>query len=331
MFAILGAGILFIFHDGASAATLAFAISCFVGMIPAFWELWKYRAGIRNEGDPLTQSTMWKRVAPFAIWMWATNLLCNLIEVSDRYMLLHWSNLSPDLAQGSVGQYHCGRVVPLLLVSVAVMLAGVLIPYLSQAWEAGNKSKVTKQINWSVKLMSISFTAGGVVVLISSPILFNWILQGRYNGGLSVLPLTLVYCIWLGLMTIAQDYLWVAEKGKWATLVCAAGLVVNILLNMILIPLIGLQGAVIGTACGNATLVVLIILLNHRFGCRADAGIWLCVALPLVLLLSTPLAVMAMTMMSLICISTNLILNAEEKSDLRSIAREKLGKFLPAN
>ncbi len=329
MFAIVGTGILMVWDDGASAATLAFAISCLAGMLPACWVMWKCRAGIRNGGDLLTQSTMWKRVAPFAMWMWATNLVSNLIEVSDRYMLLHWSNLSPDLAQGSVGQYHSGRVVPLLMVSVATMVAGVLIPYLSRAWEAGNKPKLTKQLNWTVKIVSIGFTTGGILVLLLSPLLFNVILQGRYNGGLSVLPLTLVYCIWFGLSTVAQDYLWVAEKGKWATLIGVAGLVVNILLNMILIPLIGLPGAVIGTACGNATLVVLVIGLNHRFGCRSDTGIWLCAAIPLILLLNTPLAVLAMVAVLVFCVFSDWILSVEEKSDLKLIFRKNVGKFLP--
>ena len=322
-FAAVGTGLLLVWDDGASAATMAFAISCLVGMVPAIWVLWVYRDGIRNDGVPLTQSKMWKRVAPFAIWMWTTNLLSNLIEITDRYMLLHWSNLSPDLAQGSIGQYHSGRVIPLLMVSVAVMLAGVLIPYLSQAWESGERARATKQLNWSVKLASVAFTMGGVVVLLCSPFLFDCVLQGRYNDGLAVLPLTLVYCIWFAIVTIAQDYLWIAEKGKWATLISGAALVVNILMNLILIPSFGLQGAVVATACGSATLVAFVLAMNHRFGCRADIGIWFCAALPLLLLLSKALAVVAIAAVGLACLSTNLILNDEEKSDLLNKIRER--------
>lgn len=329
-FAVVGTGLLLICQDGASATTVAFAASCLIGMIPVVWVLWKSREGIVNEGEPLTQSTMWKRIAPFAIWMWATNLLSNLIEVSDRYMLLHCSNVSPDLAQSSVGQYHSGRVVPLLLVSVAAMLAGVLIPYLSHAWERGEHSKARKQLNWSFKLVALSFTAAGALFLVASPVLFDWILQGRYNGGRSILPLTLVYCIWLGLVTVAQDYLWVAEQGKWATLVTAAGLIVNVVLNLVLIPWIGLHGAVIGTACGNAVLVILIVVLNHHFGCTADRGIWLCAALPLLLLLSTPMAVLAVLIVGLATFTTEWVLTGNEKAELRIAAQNKLSRFLPA-
>ncbi|MFT5301036.1 MAG: PST family polysaccharide transporter [Mariniblastus sp.] len=329
MFAVAGVGMLMVWENGSSAATFAFGLSCLVGMVPGVWVLWKCRSGIRNDGATLTQTTMWKRIAPFAIWLWASNLLNNLFEVSDRYMLIHWSNLESGLAQGAVGQYHSGRVVPLLMVSVAAMLAGVLMPYLSQAWEAGEREKATKQLKWTVKLVSIAFTAGGVLVLLFSPILFDSILQGRYDDGLAILPLTLVYCIWFGLMSVSQDYLWVAEQGKWATLANGLGLIVNVVLNMILIPTIGLQGAVIATAIGNATLVILMTALNQRFGCKADIGIWMCLALPMLLLLSKPVAVLLMLIAGVICIGTNLILSADEKSELIRVAEDKFGKFLP--
>ena len=206
MFAVVGAAMLMTWQDRAAAATIAFAISCCIGMIPAIWILWTYRRGFIDEQDSLSHSAMWRRIAPFAIWLWVSNLLNNLFEISDRYMLIHWSNLSPELAQGSVGQYHSGRVVPLLLVSVAVMLGGLLLPYLSQSWESDNKPKVTRQLNWTVKLISLSFTAGGVLILWLSPVLFEWILQDRYDGGLAILPLTLVYCIWFSIMAARAEF-----------------------------------------------------------------------------------------------------------------------------
>lgn len=327
VFAVVGGGLLLIWKDGASAATIGFGISCGIGLTPAVWVLWKYRRSIVNEQNSLSHSTMWSRIAPFAIWLWVANLLHNLFEVSDRYMLIHWSNLSPDLAQASVGQYHSGRVVPLLLASVAAMLAGLLMPYMSQAWESGKKQRVTRQLNWTVKLISLSFTVGGVLVLWLSPILFDWILQGRYNDGLAVLPLTLVYCIWFSILTVGQDYLWVAEKGKWAVLATGFGLVTNVVINMLLIPRIGLQGAVIATAIGNATIVVLIFSLNHRYGCKTDAGIWMCALLPLILLLGPAWASWTVVAITLICFGSNLILSRQEKIEVQKSLQTQLAKL----
>ena len=324
-FAIVATLFLLTWEDSSTAATTGFAISCAIGSIPAIWILWKYREDLAGTKNRLSHSAMWKRIAPFAVWLWVSNLLNNLIEVSDRYMLIHWSSTTADLAQGAVGQYHSGRVVPLLLVSIAIVLSGALLPYMSQAWEERDKSRARNLINLAIKLTSVLFTLCGVLILLLSPILFETILQGRYTDGLAVLPITLVYCIWFSLMVIAQDYLWVAEKGKWASLGLGVGLVLNVIFNMILIPHYGLFGAVTATAVGNAAIVLIIFGANYRFGCKPDLGIWACTVIPLLLLLGKPAAIICILALLVITAKTNLILNKAEKSILFDQIRERLG------
>jgi len=323
-FAAVGILLLTCFEAKSSAATIGFAIACLLGSLPAFWVLWRGRDTINNDGETLSHSSMWKRIAPFAAWLWVSNMATNLFEVSDRYMLIHWSSGTADVAQASVGQYHSGRVVPLLLVGVAVMLAGVLMPYLSESWEKGRKDLAAKQLNWAIKLVAIFFTLGSVALMLLAPILFDWILEGRYNDGLAVLPMTLVYCIWFSLHTIGQDYLWVAEKGKWATFATALGLVVNLGLNMALIPIVGLHGAVMATAAGNLMIVVLLFCLNHRLGCKTDTGIWLCAAVPLILLLSKPLAIVAGIALLAICVGTNLFFSHAERLEILGLVKDRI-------
>ena len=324
VFAVGGVGLLWVTSWGAGAATVGFAIACVAGILPGAWVLFKYRDGLANTGDVLTHATMWKKIAPFAAWMWASNLLINLFEVSDRYMLIHWSATTAEMAQSAVGQYHSGRVVPLLLVNVAAVLGGVLMPYMSEAWESNQRHRACRQLNWTVKLVSLFFTAGGVIVLLMSPILFDWILDGRYNEGLAVLPMTLVYCIWFSLHTVGQDYLWVAEKGKWAAIATAVGLVLNIGLNMVLIPSLGLQGAVLATAGGNLIIVVTLFAMNHRWGCSTDLGIWLSPAIPVLILGGPWIATLGLLFLTAACVMTNWIFSQEEKSDLWRIVDQRL-------
>ncbi len=326
-FAVLATMLLLLWDDSASAATTGFGISCGIGALPAIWILWKYRGIFSDSGNRLPQATMWKRIAPFAAWLWVANLLNNLIEVSDRHMLIHWSNTTVDLAQGSVGQYHSGRVIPLLLVSLGAVISGALLPYMSEAWEAGKKHQAKNQVNMAIKLVSVTFTMGGALILMLAPLLFNTILQGRYNDGLGVLPITLVYCIWFSLMTIGQEYLWVAEKGKWATLAVGLGLILNVVLNMILIPHFGLFGAVFATAIGNASILTTLFLMNHYFGCQTDRGIWLCALLPLLLVTSKPVAIVATIALLAITTFSETIFSREEKTILIDTVKEKLQRF----
>lgn len=326
VFALAGSCLIWVWEDSASAAAIGYAVACIIGITPAIWVLWKFRGDIDNHGDDLGHAEMWKRIAPFAIWLWASNLCHNFFEVSDRYMLIHWSDVPADLAQGFVGQYHSGRVVPLLFVSVATMLGGVLLPFMSAHWEAGKPERAVKQLNWTVKLVSLIFTAGGIIVLLLSPILFQWILEGRYDEGLKVLPMTLVYCTWFCLFIVGQDYLWVAEKGKWAAMAIFTGLAVNIVLNMALIPSMGLKGAVLATTLGNLTNLLLIFSLNHYFGCKTDAGIWVCVATPMLLIVPPLMGIVCM--IGLVCIAweSDWFFSSEEKSEIRTALESAVEK-----
>ena len=132
-------------------------------------------------------------------------------------------------------------------------------------------------------------------------------------------------------MTVAQDYLWVAEKGKWATMASGIGLLVNVVVNVILIPKIGLPGAVIGTACGNGALVALMVLLNHRFGCSMNSGIWICSLLPLILLANPLIATGMFIAIALVCLYSNLILNHDEKQDFKKVYRLALERFIKSD
>lgn len=289
-FAGFAIGLLLVWEQGIEAVTIGFAASCLVALLPAIWYFWRNWSIVDASRLPLEPRSMWSRIAPFAAWLWVINLVSNIYEVADRNMLLHFAPVSPSEAQGLVGQYHSGRIIPLVLVSLAAMLSGILMSYMTASWERGDKKQVVQQLRWTLKLVGLGFTVIGLGVLIVSPILFDIVLQGKFNDGLAVLPLTLVYCIWYSLVTVGQDYLWCREKGKWACLAVLIGLVINVLLNLFLIPQFGLGGAVWATAISNLFALISLYLINLYYGWRPDRGICLSAILPLVLLLPINLA-----------------------------------------
>ena len=313
VFAIAGTGMLLIWDQSSAAVTYGYAIGCASAAIPAIWFLRKHHRQIVDHGEPLSQTAMWRRLAPFAIWLWFSNLFSNLFEVTDRYMLIHWSPVDANIAHGLVGQYHSGRVIPLLLLSVAAVLAGVLMPYMSAAWEKGDRKAVRVQLNWTIKLVALIFTGGGFLMILLAPLLFDYILQGRYNDGLAVLPLTLIYCIWFSLLSLGQDYMWVAEKGKMVFLAVGIGLLANFVLNWFLIPQWELWEAVVATSIANLIAVSICYLFNHWNGCRNDFGVWATLLAPLVLLMPALPGACLIAILVLAAYSTNWLFSREEK------------------
>jgi O-antigen/teichoic acid export membrane protein len=194
-------------------------------------------------------------------------------------MLVHCSGLDDVAALAQVGHYHASRIVPLLFLSVADLLAGVVLPYLTHDWETGHRERVAERLGAVLKFASLAMLAGGVAVLAVAPMLFDVAFQGRYDDGLAVLPFTLAYCTWYGLLLVGQTYLWCAERMKTGTIPLAAGLAANIVLNLLLIPTWGLTGAVIATTIATGLALAVLYFINHRVGMPIEPGVvWISLA-----------------------------------------------------
>jgi O-antigen/teichoic acid export membrane protein len=324
-FTILAILMLFVIPSGSVAVSVAFLASCLLGIFPAAWFMFGWNREVDAQAGPLAGSTLWIRLAPYALWWWLSNMIHNLFEVADRYMLIHWSSESAEVAQGVVGQYHSGRIIPLLMVGVAQMLAGLLLPFVAKAWSDGNIQRAREQLNWTIKLATFGVMAANVVLLVASPFIFNVLLLGRYNEGLAVLPVTMVYCTWFSIALVSQDFLWFSEKGKLAVGALGAGLLLNIILNGLLIPQYGLWGAVMGTSIGTVATLILLFVANARQSCRPDFGCWLAVLLPLCLLLPAYHCIALFTGMTLIAVFTNAVFDPNEKRQVRDLLAEKFG------
>ena len=326
LFTVIATALLLTMGNGTVALTIGLGLGAAVAILPAVWFLWKNRTTILGDGEPLSHKAMWLRIGPYAGWMWICNLLHNAFEVVDRYMLVHWSPVSAKTAQSFVGQYHSGRVIPIVLVGVATMLAGVLMPYMTAHWERNEKAKAQNQLNWSIKLIAIGFTFIGSCVLLFAPLLFETILQGRYNDGLAVLPLTIIYCTWFSLFIVGQDYLWVAEKGKLGVLAISFGLAANIALNATLIPPFGLWGAVWATAIANGSTLICVFALNWWIGAKPHSGCWISAVVPLMLLLPSQWCLLLLAFTIVLCGWTNAIFTDEEREQIEQLAQSVKAK-----
>ncbi len=325
-FTLLGIVLLLTPVNSAISAVASFALASLLGALPALWFLRRQRGYMATMDHPLSARVLWVRLAPYAAWWWVSNILHNCFELIDRYMLVHLGRMSAFEVQGALGQYHSSRVVPLLMVGVAAMLSGLLLPYVSAAWQAGDLRRARQQMNLTIKLSSLGMLVANVMLLALAPLLFDSVLQGKYNEGLALLPLTMVYCTWFSMLVVSQDYLWVSEKGKYAVACMAVGLAGNVALNGLLIPPFGLWGAVVATTAGNLLAVMAMFIANSRLGCPPDFGCWTGLAFPLVLLLDPWAMTGAALVVCLGCLAGRQYFSAAEQSQLREIAERRMGR-----
>ncbi|MBB3207166.1 O-antigen/teichoic acid export membrane protein [Rhodopirellula rubra] len=303
---------------GFTGLILVFAVACLLATLPGVWSLaknWKAAtgvsetpeiAGIANEtDDKISLGRMVRRLAPYAAALWMTNLIGNLFELSDRYMILHFLPLPPDalasgsadsiretMGQAAVGQYHSGRIVPMMLLSVGTMIAGVLMPYLSADWEAKKLDSVRARIGDALLAVSLVFTVGGAFAILIGPWMFDVLLQGRYSDGLNLMPLALCFCTWSALVMVGQCYLLTAEKGRAVALAMFVGLIANLVLNAILLPRFGLMGAVVATLLAHGVVMVCVWSAMVFFGYPIGSKTVMLSLLPFTLLASPWVAIL---------------------------------------
>ncbi len=304
----------------------SYCVACCIACLPGVWVLLKsFRQELAPSGS-LVQQQMWQRILPYAGALWLLNLLGNLFEVTDRYMLLHMSS-AVEVGQAAVGEYHCGRIIPNLLVSVALMLSGVLLPFVSQDWEAGNKDGVATRLRQMLVSMSAVFTVLGIAALTVAPLIFQFAFGDRYTLALGVLPIALAHATWVGLFLVIQNYLLCIEKTRSLLILSGLGLAVNIVLNALLISRFGLMGAAVATSMASLLALLLLGRLVSRLGCDLGASSLLVMILPVCLIGGPILASAVVLAIVFIVGRTNWILSGKDRADIDAAILPKLQKF----
>lgn len=312
-FAVLGTGLLLGWQRSATSAIVSYGGSCLIAVLVAAFVFRRAWRSMPVAHKPLPQRTLWDRTAPFVAWVLLGSILINLFGVIDRYMILHFSQMSANEALDVVGNYYAARVVPLLLVSIATMLATIIVPHLSHDWETGRRDLVVVRLRLFTKAFGFALFAAATAVLLFSPLLFHLGFHGKYPQGEAVLPWVLVCCTWFGLAMILQTYLLCAEKGRLVSVSLALGLALNVPLNLLLLPRLGLLGAALSATASNALLLWSVCRFNHRFGFRFDAGVSVVLVLPVLLCCGVWAAILALVAVAADAVWGDRLLAPEEK------------------
>jgi O-antigen/teichoic acid export membrane protein len=325
MFAVLGILLLIFWRCDASAVILAYGgagLICVLGASYWYRKAWKIASVAPTPTVPLeTLGTdrdggIWRKLIPFTSWLLLINMLTNLYGYTDRYLILHFSSGDYQDRLATVGQYFSARVVPLLLVSLAAMISGILLPHLSHDWESNRRDRVSFRLNLFMKLATVGLFAVGTVVLAAAPLLFEVAFRGKYAEGSAALPGMLVATVWFGSATIAQQYLWCAERAGAIGFALAVGLAVNVTINLLLLPTLGLTSAVLAAIAANLVTMLLVLYCAKRLGFEVHRGVWLLLAAPATLYFGTWAAIIALTAVAVVALRSEWIFNAEEKEKI---------------
>jgi O-antigen/teichoic acid export membrane protein len=303
-----------------SAYGMACGVSATGAIIWLHWNRREFAVSIPASSERVE----WSPVLAFSLWLWMTNLLANLFDVVDRWMVLH---LHPDGAEAALrelGQYHSARIFPLLLISLAAAVGSMLTAHLSRDWEAGRRDLVGRRINLGLKLVGCALIAIGTALLVLTPTLFRTLYPGKFGEGMELLPLTLLASVWFALSNIAVAYLWCVERAHRATLAFGIGIVVNLALNMWWLPMWGLWGAVAATSIAQGTALACLLRAGHRHGLRLSRWTLVIALVPLALY-GGAIAALTATVLLAIAVWRGGVFDRWERAQLVGVLRRRAG------
>jgi len=112
-------------------------------------------------------------------------------------------------------------------------------------------------------LGAISFFSLFVIYPFITPI-FNILFPISYIGGKTVVPYLYLSPLLLMLFQVVGNQFLVIKKSYWSTITLSLGVLVNVMLNAVLIPIMGVEGAAIATLMGYAISVIVVCIITSR-------------------------------------------------------------------
>lgn len=95
-------------------------------------------------------------------------------------------------------------------------------------------------------------------------IMFKVLFPGTYSTGQVVVPYLYLSPLLLMLFQVAGSQFIVIKKTYWSTISLSLGALVNIALNYLLIPRLGIEGAAIATLFGYSITIITVLLITSR-------------------------------------------------------------------
>lgn len=258
--------VLLIKFTGSGTYTLALAYlgSFFMAALTVIFfdikELKKIDLGEEKEGIE-DYKEVGKNIAHFGIMTVMINSFWSLASYLDRLIIGYI--LEPNIAMVQVAVYSIAIGLGTLIVIFQQAILRIFFPTISGLIGTGDEKKIKKTIDLSIKwLLLITIPVTIVVILFARNFILLFFGE-EYVGGEIVVILFTLGLIIKSLSTVPGSVLMAMNKLNINLIAAASAMTVNVILDIVLIPIYGINGAAFASAI-SFTIVTLILLFYSR-------------------------------------------------------------------
>jgi len=202
-----------------------------------------------------------KLVVIFSLPLLASGLLSSAVDVSDRFILNIFTN------RNEVGIYSLSYKIAMVMNVFMLAFRTAWIPHAIKVYKQENYSHIFGKT--FEKLLLGSFLILLIVVLFS-PALFEIkifsrnLLNPDYKAGIIILPYVLTGYMLNGIAGFYSLYPFISSKSVYFLLSDVSAFIINLILNLILIPKFGMLGAAASTAFAFLTSALYLFIVSRK-------------------------------------------------------------------
>lgn len=204
-------------------------------------------------------NTMLRAMMAFGIPMIATEVSGVVLNIGDRYVIQAF------LGAGDLGiyaaAYNLSEYIQAILV---VAMVSAVMPMYLRIWEDEGADKTIKFINSTMHfyfVVSIPIVAGLSVI---GPDLLAFLASGKYESGAKIIPWVISAMLLEGSSIFLGAGLYIKKQGFTLAGLVAAAAIINLAMNLFMVPALGIEGAAISTLASSALLAIAIFLLARK-------------------------------------------------------------------
>ncbi len=162
-----------------------------------------------------------------------------VISLADKYMINFFNG--PELT----GIYSLSYALVSMILSFSGVISGVLYPHLAKAWNEKKEHNILFNAMLKYNLIMVLPAMVGLFVLRNQ--IITLISGPEYLLAAPAISILIAFPLFAALITILTNNLMLRDKTRMIGYVYTGGAVLNIILNLFLIPKLGINGAAIAT------------------------------------------------------------------------------------
>ena len=182
-----------------------------------------------------------------------------IVHSSDRYIIGYF------LGMASVGIYSVAFAMGNLILFFLTPIQFSLVPTISKLYEEKRIEEVRNYLKYSLKYFLIFAIPSAFGLSVLAKQLLQILTTSEFVSGSIVVPFVAFGVITFGIFQTSIYILHLAKKTELNLILSGIVAVSNIILNLILIPYIGISGAAIATLISYSVLAALTVFVSFKY------------------------------------------------------------------